>query len=68
VLPDHHECVRLQYVRSNAMRSIAVSAIEHIWGFKFRVARPFNDDARVSTDLDVSSIAPPRLERKCVRT
>jgi hypothetical protein len=68
VLPDHHECVRTQHVRSNAMRSIAVSAIERIRGFKLRAAWPFNVNARVSADVDMRSNAPPRLKRKCVRT
>jgi hypothetical protein len=55
-------------VRSNAMRSIAVFAIECIRGFKLRAARPFNVNARVSADVDMRSNAPLGLECKCVRT
>jgi hypothetical protein len=68
MLTDHHECIRLQLMRSIAMRSIVVFVIERIRGFKFHAARPFNDDARVSTDVDMRAVMPLGLERMCARS
>ena len=61
-------------LRLIALRSIAVPALKRAQGFKFRAARPFNDDSRVSNDVAnarswfLRSIAEPVIDRTARET
>ena len=45
MLTSHHECAR-----SHLVRSIAVPALKHAWGFKVLAAWHFNDESGVLDD------------------